>query len=72
VLARAGLAGESLTLEEVEALLKESRVDEKTAGAVPALFARIESARFGKGQLSGQEQKSLISETRRLVNGLIR
>lgn len=72
VLARAGITGESLTSEEVDALMNQSRVDAETAAGVSALFARIESARFGKGQLSGQEQTSLVSETRKLVNGLIR
>jgi hypothetical protein len=72
VLARAGIGGESLTSGEVEDLLKQSHVDAETAGAVSSLFSRLESTRFGKGQLSRKEQKSLMSETRSLVNGLIR
>jgi len=72
VLARAGMTGESLTSGEVDALLAQSHVAPKTAAAVSALFARIETARFGKTLLSRQEQTSLTAETRRLVNGLIR
>lgn len=71
VMARAGVYGESLTAGEVESLLKQSAVPAAIADAVTDLFSKLESARFGKSQLSGEEQ-TLVAQTRKLVNDLIR
>ncbi len=71
VYARAGSLGESLTSGEAETLLKQNDVDSETATAVSELLGRLESARFGKGTLSMEQQKALVSETRKLVKGLI-
>jgi len=71
VFARAGILGEALTSGEAETLLKQNGVKSETAAAASVLFTRIESARFGKNPLSRQEQKSLTTETRKMVKGLV-
>ena len=71
VLARAGMLGESLTRDEVETLLKKNNVDAKIVSGISELFGRLESARFGKTELSRDQQKALLSETRNMVKRLV-
>jgi hypothetical protein len=72
VFAKVRTPGESLTQGEAEALLKQHGVDGETAGDVSALFSELESARFGNARLSTDQEKALVSETARLVKGLVR
>ena len=71
VLARAGIVGESLTRDEVETLLTRNNVKNPTSSEVSALFGKLESARFGKKALSGEQQENLLAETRGMIKRLL-
>ena len=71
VFAKAGILGESLTLDEVRSLLSGRAQAPSLAEAVVQLFIRLESARFGKTALSPDEQTGLYSETERLIRELV-
>ena len=72
VFARARTIGESLTRGEVDIYLKQNGADAETSARVSTLLGNLESARFGKTELSKTQQKALVSETSQLVKGLFR
>ncbi len=70
VLSRAGRAGESLTYQEIEAVLANECACPDEAAAAKALMEHIDSVRYGGGAFDANDLGAMVQETRRLARKL--